>query len=96
MCSVFIHPTRDSFLEARLESEIHPTSFSTEAVHFISRVRESDHSPPSSVEVKNIGATLILPHISLWNMFNYLSSSVSTTEELLERKSRISSLENRD
>jgi hypothetical protein len=28
---------------------------------------EADHSPPSSVEVKNVGAIPLLPHTSLWS-----------------------------
>jgi hypothetical protein len=40
--------------------------------------READHSPPSSVEVKNGGAIPPLPHMSSWR-----GAELSTGENLL-------------
>jgi hypothetical protein len=38
--------------------------------------READHSPPSTAEVKNVGAMPPLPHVSLWN-HNELSTGTT-------------------
>jgi hypothetical protein len=74
----FPERTRDFslFQVVQTISGVHTTSYSMGTVDTfpgeMGPGREIDHSLPSSVEVKNVGAMPPLPHMSLWRVCLYL------------------------
>ncbi|PNF23573.1 hypothetical protein B7P43_G04954, partial [Cryptotermes secundus] len=59
------------FHRVQTSSEVYPASHTmgTGALFLVVKRQghDADHSPPSSVEVKNGGAILLIPHTSSWH-----------------------------